>query len=259
MPEAAQTVETLSGRLAGVRRQIELSARRAGRTSAEVKLIAVSKTHPASLVREALAAGLLDFGENRVQEAEGKIAQLAGSGARWHLIGHLQANKARRAVKLFDVIHSVDSAALVARLDRLCAEEGRRELPLLAQIDLAGDPYTPGAFQLANIPPQVWVPRMTPISFSPSSGDQTTISYRLGQTALTRVQVLRTSDLQPSFTVVRTLQDWMSTAAGIVNLTWDGRSDAGDLAAPGTYGVRAQAQYDGGPMFNAATGWVAVT
>ena len=145
MPEAAQTVETLRGRLASVRRRVELSAQAAGRAPAEIKLIAVTKTHPAATVREALGAGLRDFGENRVQEADAKIEQLQDAGARWHLIGHLQANKARRAVKLFDVIHSVDSPALVARLERLCVEEGRSELPVLAQLDLAQEATKSGA------------------------------------------------------------------------------------------------------------------
>ena len=151
MPEAAQTMETLRGRLASVRRRLALSAESAGRAPAEIKLIAVSKTHPATLVREALGVGLSDFGENRVQEAEGKIAQLQDSGARWHLIGRLQANKARRAVKLFDVIHSVDTPALVTRLERLCAEEGRRELPVLVQVDLAGEATKAGATE-AELP-----------------------------------------------------------------------------------------------------------
>src|SRR5918911_3882191 len=108
MPEAAQEPDGLSARLDGVRRRIEGAARAAGRAATDVRLVAVSKTHGAALVRAALAAGVADFGENRVQEADEKIAQLAGSGARWHLIGHLQKNKARRAVKLFDVLHSVD-------------------------------------------------------------------------------------------------------------------------------------------------------
>ncbi|MFL6211572.1 MAG: YggS family pyridoxal phosphate-dependent enzyme [Pyrinomonadaceae bacterium] len=145
MPEAAQTLASISEQVAAVRRRIDASARAAGRTPAEVKLIAVTKTHTVETVRAALAAGLTDFGENRVQEADGKIAQLAQGAARWHLIGHLQANKARRAVKLFDVIHSVDTAALVARLERLCAEEERRELPVLVQVDLAGEATKTGA------------------------------------------------------------------------------------------------------------------
>ncbi len=145
MAEALQTIETMAGRWAAVRERISASAQRAGRAAAEVKLIAVSKTHPAAVVREALAAGLRDFGENRVQEADEKIEQLKGGDARWHLIGHLQANKARRAVKLFDVIHTIDSAALVTRLERLCVEEQRPALPILAQVDLAGETTKAGA------------------------------------------------------------------------------------------------------------------
>ncbi|HYX40597.1 MAG TPA: YggS family pyridoxal phosphate-dependent enzyme, partial [Pyrinomonadaceae bacterium] len=76
---------------------------------------------------------------------EEKIAALAGGSVRWHLIGHLQTNKARRAVKLFDAIHTIDSAALVARLERLCVEEERRELPVLVQVDLAGEASKSGA------------------------------------------------------------------------------------------------------------------
>ena len=139
MPEVAQATETIFERVAAVRRRIEASARRAGRAPEEVKLIAVTKTHPVEIVRAALDAGLSDFGENRVQEADAKIAALAESGGRWHLIGHLQTNKARRAVKLFDVLHTVDTPALVARLERLCVEAERRELPVLVQVDLAGE------------------------------------------------------------------------------------------------------------------------
>ena len=139
MPEVAQATETIFERVAAVRRRIEASAQHAGRAPEEVKLIAVTKTHPVEIVRAALDAGLSDFGENRVQEADAKIAALAESGGRWHLIGHLQTNKARRAVKLFDVIHTVDTPALVARLERLCVEAERRELPVLVQVDLAGE------------------------------------------------------------------------------------------------------------------------
>ncbi len=127
--------------------RIEAAARRAGRAPEEVTLVAVSKTHTAALVRDAAAAGLSDFGENRVQEAEAKIAELKpeAPGLRWHLIGHLQPNKARRAARLFDLIHSVDSAALVERLERVCTEEGRDALGVLVQVDLAGEETKSGA------------------------------------------------------------------------------------------------------------------
>jgi len=127
--------------------RVERAARRAGRDPSEVKLVAVSKTHPAALVREAAAsAGLRDFGENRVQEAEGKIGELKEvPDLRWHLIGHLQPNKARRAARLFDLIHTVDGAALAERLERICAEEGRGRLEVLVQVDLAGEASKTGA------------------------------------------------------------------------------------------------------------------
>lgn len=126
-------------RLDKVNARIETAARSVGRTAEEITLIAVSKTHPTAVMLNAIKAGVLDLGENRVQEAETKIEEIGRNRARWHLIGHLQANKARRAVQLFDVIHSLDSASLASRLDRLCLEENRDELPVLIQIDLAGE------------------------------------------------------------------------------------------------------------------------
>ncbi len=144
--EAVSDGSGLGARAADVLGRIGSAARRAGRDPSEVTLVAVSKTHPAALVREAAAAGLSDFGENRVQEAEGKVGELEGvPGLRWHLIGHLQPNKARKAVRLFDLIHSVDSAALVGRLERICAEEGRARLDVLVQVDLAGEATKSGA------------------------------------------------------------------------------------------------------------------
>ena len=107
--------------------------------AASIKLVAVSKTHPAEVLRKAIVAGCTVFGENKVQEAEGKIVEIGRNAAEWHLIGHLQSNKARRAVQLFDVIHSVDSIELAHRLERICIEEGRAELSVLVQVDLAGE------------------------------------------------------------------------------------------------------------------------
>ena len=137
----------IGARLREVRRRVEECAGRAGRAAEAVRLIAVTKTHPVGALREAFAAGALDFGENRVQEAEGKIEALRPEtqGLRWHLIGSLQSNKARRAVNLFDMIHSIDSAALVRRLERHCVEEGRETLDALVQVDLAGEESKSGA------------------------------------------------------------------------------------------------------------------
>jgi len=104
--------------LAHVRERIELAASRAGRHPDEITLIAVSKTHSARKIRELYEAGVRHFGENRVQERESKLAHLAGLDATWHMIGHVQKNKAARAVRLFDSIDSVDSIALAEKLDR---------------------------------------------------------------------------------------------------------------------------------------------
>ncbi|MBS1797196.1 MAG: YggS family pyridoxal phosphate-dependent enzyme [Acidobacteria bacterium] len=131
--------EALSERLAKIDAQIDRSARKNGRDPRSIRLVAVSKTQPAAAISGALAAGVRIFGENKVQEAEGKIAEIGRENAEWHLIGHLQSNKARKAVRLFDVIHSLDSGALAERLERICEEEGRAELPVFIQVDLAGE------------------------------------------------------------------------------------------------------------------------
>jgi pyridoxal phosphate enzyme (YggS family) len=131
----------IADRVAAVRERIAQTAARAGRKDGDITLVAVAKTHPAETVREAFAAGLRDFGENKVQEAEGKIAalaDLAAAGARWHMVGHLQANKARKAVTLFDRIHSVDDLSLARRLEKAGAEQGRR-VRVLIQVDVAGE------------------------------------------------------------------------------------------------------------------------
>jgi len=130
-------VRGLAARFAEVKARIEAAVKGSGRSSEEVRLIAISKTHPSSLIKSVIELGATDLGENRVQEAEVKIPQVGRDAARWHLVGHLQANKARRALQLFDVIHSLDSIALAQRLDRLCEELGRQSVPLLIQVDLA--------------------------------------------------------------------------------------------------------------------------
>lgn len=126
----------LARRFADVKARIGAAARGCGRSPEDITLIAISKTHPASLISSLIELGATDLGENRVQEAEGKIPQVGRTNARWHLVGHLQANKARRALHLFDVIHSLDSSDLARRLDRLCGEAGRPSVPVLIQVDL---------------------------------------------------------------------------------------------------------------------------
>jgi pyridoxal phosphate enzyme (YggS family) len=134
----------IADRLAEVRARISAAARSAGREPSTVRLVAVSKTFPLDLVREAYAAGQRDFGENRVQEALEKIAGSTDLDIRWHLLGHLQSNKARRAATAFTVIHSVDSVELLERLDTAAAEAGHRP-ELLVQVDLAGESTKTGA------------------------------------------------------------------------------------------------------------------
>lgn len=141
----APTVDDLRLRVVGVWARMEAAAQRSGRPRDAVKLICVSKTHPADVVRAAIHAGVTDLGENRVQEAEPKIGELGREAATWHLIGHLQSNKTRRAVQLFDVIHSIDSVALVEKLDRACADLNREQLPVLIQVDLGHETTKSGA------------------------------------------------------------------------------------------------------------------
>lgn len=132
-------VQGLAERIANVWEMVEKAAESAGRERGSVKLIAVSKTHPAEAIRDARKLGLIAFGENRVQEAESKIDELGRDFAEWHLIGHLQANKARKAVRLFDFVQSVDSIEIASRLERICEEEGRDSLKVLVQVDLGGE------------------------------------------------------------------------------------------------------------------------
>src|SRR5712671_2044349 len=127
---------SLLERIERVQARIRETAQHSSRLPEEITLVAVSKTHPITAIQDALSEGLTDFGENRIQEAETKIPVIGREIAKWHLIGHLQSNKARRAVELFDVIHSLDSAPLAQRLDRMCEEVNRATLPVLIQVDL---------------------------------------------------------------------------------------------------------------------------
>ena len=131
-------------RLAEVRARIDAAARGAGRDPSSVRLVAVSKTFPIGAVREAYAAGHRDFGENRVQEALEKVASSGDLDVRWHLLGHLQTNKARKAAPAFAMIQSLDSVELLRKLDAAAAEGGHAP-ELLVQVDLAGEATKYGA------------------------------------------------------------------------------------------------------------------
>ena len=131
----------IADRVAAVRDRIARAAERARRRPEDVTLVAVSKTHPADAVREAFVAGVRHFGENKVQEAEAKVAELAAlrdEGLQWRLVGHLQANKARTAVSLFDHIDSVDGVRLGERLERAAGEQAKT-LSVLVQVKLGDE------------------------------------------------------------------------------------------------------------------------
>ena len=129
-----------------VQERIFAAAKRAGRSAEEITLIGVSKTHPADAIREAYEAGLRDFGENRVQEWEGKQGGIQNLSATWHLIGHLQSNKAARAAKLFHAIDSVDDFALAQRLDRARSDAGATsKLRVLLEVHIAKEEAKSGA------------------------------------------------------------------------------------------------------------------
>jgi pyridoxal phosphate enzyme (YggS family) len=134
----ASAPDVTQARIAAVRARVSDACGRAGRSPADVTLVGVTKTHGPDAVETAWRAGLRDFGENRVQEAEAKIAATSELAARWHLVGHLQSNKARRAATLFGMVQSIDSVELGLKLAR-AGEEAGRTVRGLVQVDLAGE------------------------------------------------------------------------------------------------------------------------
>jgi PLP dependent protein len=129
----------LAKRIEAVRERITRAAERAGRDPAQILLLAVTKVFPAAAIREAYALGLREFGENYVQEFEGKAPEVRDlAEARFHLIGHLQSNKSKRAVELFDVIQTVDSAKLARRLNETMPESGKL-VDVMLEVKLAGE------------------------------------------------------------------------------------------------------------------------
>jgi pyridoxal phosphate enzyme (YggS family) len=147
-PVSAQ--ERLAANLVEVRSNIAEAAQRAGRSPTEITLVAVSKTFAVELVQIAYNLGVTDFGENRVQDALPKIAEFHPSGMRWHMIGHLQSNKASKVVGHFDMVQSIDSLSLAQTLQRLAVEQGKR-LPVLLQVNVSGEASKEG-MALAETP-----------------------------------------------------------------------------------------------------------
>jgi hypothetical protein len=144
-----------------IRARMAAAARRAGRQPDEVTLVAVTKTHPPQVVRQAIAAGIVHLGENRVQEAQDKMAALQAERARvrWHLLGHLQRNKARIAMSLFDSIQTLDSVRLAETLNRQAqqAAPGQR-YPVLLQVNVSGEASKEGFALPGGLENQARVP-----------------------------------------------------------------------------------------------------
>jgi pyridoxal phosphate enzyme (YggS family) len=142
MIDGSSGIVTIRDNVISVEERIARACTRAGRARDEVTLVAVSKTFPAEFVEDAIAAGITEVGENRVQEARDKKPLVRGA-ARWHLIGHLQTNKAKDAVKLFDVIQSVDSLDLAEKLAREAESHGKRQEVML-QVNVGDEPQKSG-------------------------------------------------------------------------------------------------------------------
>jgi PLP dependent protein len=136
------SADRIAARLAGIRQRVAAACARAERDPADVRLVAVTKTFPLDVVAAGIEAGLTDLGENRVQELEEKAASIPGmhqgGAVRWHLVGSLQRNKARRAVEIADEFHALDSDRLAQALDKRAAEEGR-VFPCYVQVNVSGE------------------------------------------------------------------------------------------------------------------------
>jgi len=145
---AAENISSVAANLARVRERIAAAAERAGRPASSVRLIGVSKTFPAEAVIAAVAAGLSDIGENRVQEATPKAAAATEAGAHptWHLIGHLQTNKVKPALELFSCIHSVDTLHLAEALSR----HAKKPVEILLEVNVAGE-VTKTGYRTADV------------------------------------------------------------------------------------------------------------
>lgn len=205
-------MNTIAARVSAVQARVDAAARRAGRDPADVQLVGVSKTQPPEAVAAALAAGLRDFGENRVHEAEAKLVALAAERThmRWHLIGHLQSNKARRAAALFDLIHSVDSLHLARVLARHAAERGQtpapHALPVLLQVNVSGEASKEG-FDLAG-----WEARPAALAAFAAEVEQILGLPHLAVQGLMTIAPWGSDPEQarPTFRAARRLRDWLA-------------------------------------------------
>lgn len=184
--------------LSAIRERIASAAQRSGRAPGEVRLVAVSKTHPAAAVAAAVAGGQHVFGESRVQEARDKIPSCP-PGLQWHFIGHLQTNKVRQALPLFSLFHSVDSIRLAEAMDRIAGETGRT-VRVLAEVNISGEATKRG---------------FTPESLREHFGRLTALP-RLKLAGLMTMAPWseEPEDARPVFRALRVLRDELETAGG---------------------------------------------
>ncbi|HWE60746.1 MAG TPA: YggS family pyridoxal phosphate-dependent enzyme [Chloroflexota bacterium] len=211
MVHGTETNDALPVRLQEVRARIAGAAQRGGRPASAITLVAVTKTIPADVVRAAALAGIVDVGENRVQEAATKIPALAdGPPLRWHLIGHLQRNKVRRATELFDVMHSIDDVALAGAVARAAAERSST-LEAFVQVNMSGEATKSGfapddlrahAATLAALPHLHWRGLMT---IAPAGADERALRQIFGASRALQ------ADLAASFDTTR----WNALSMGM--------------------------------------------
>jgi pyridoxal phosphate enzyme (YggS family) len=191
----------LRSRIEAVRGAIADAAARSGRDPGAVRLIGVVKTVSPALVLEAIQLGLEDVGENRVQEAEGKIAAVGRRAARWHMIGHLQRNKVGRAMELFDRFHGVDDPALAGALSRRAVEEGRPRA-VLVEVNVTGEPNKHG------VEPERLEPLLGEVARMPG--------LELDGLMTVGRMVARPEDARADFARLRSLRDRAEERLGIV-------------------------------------------
>ncbi|MGC9034429.1 MAG: YggS family pyridoxal phosphate-dependent enzyme [Verrucomicrobiia bacterium] len=184
--------------LESVKKRIEQACERANREPSSVTLVAIAKGHPPEAVNEAASLGVRIFGENKVQEAKSKIP-LCVSGITWHMVGHLQTNKAKDAVELFDMIHSVDSLKLAQELNKR-AEKIEKKIPVLIEVNISGETSKFGYF------PELLIGEIQSIS---------ALSYLEVQGLMTMAPF--TDNPEDTRPVFRKLRDLKSRCEGIVN------------------------------------------
>lgn len=182
----------LAANIASVRATLAQAAQRSGRDPAAITLIAVSKTKPLELIQQAYSLGITNFGENRIQEALPKIAAFHQPDIRWHMIGHVQSNKASKVARSFEYVHSIDSVHLAHALNTHATEQGRR-LPILLQVNVSGEQSKAG---------------MTPAEVSAQTRQIIALEHLIVQGLMTVAPLVNDAEeVRPVFRALRLLRD----------------------------------------------------